>query len=211
MNSTRQVALNRLIEYAKLKFHKEQSFIREPSLIIKPCGAFKEHHSFYAIMTRKFEDEIEYYQFDVRVDGILNNSDQCADLNVFYTTSSCQSHCIEKLDEVITEFVKELDDVKFDKLCGRMISKDCSDNPHDLNQILSDLWGMNTELNCCVCGDRTNTQTICGHTLCILCWASNNNAFYKENDNEDDHPKCPMCRQEVTFKNKDRFDDDERE
>ena len=204
-DSVRSVALDRLIEYAQTKFKKTERYFTS-TLIIKPCGAFKEHPSFYAIMTRKKVDQNEYYALDVRVDGILNDSYQYTDLNVFHTTSSYNE---DDLDVVIRDFVEILDDLKFDKFIGRMI-RNTNNRIHTMSyqEILSDLWVMNNDLDCCVCNERTNTQTICGHRLCILCWASNNNAFYKENDDEDDHPKCPMCRQEVTFKNKGRFDDE---
>lgn len=44
---------------------------------------------------------------------------------------------------------------------------------------------------CCVCYEKTDSKTPCGHTLCNRCWS-------KIEKDEDDCP-CPMCRKDIFY------------
>jgi hypothetical protein len=48
-----------------------------------------------------------------------------------------------------------------------------------------------TDIECCVCGDETETVTLCKHRLCVRCW------------NKLDKLTCPMCREDVQYTNED--------
>lgn len=50
---------------------------------------------------------------------------------------------------------------------------------------------------CCVCGDETNTTTMCKHKLCIRCW------------NKLDKLVCPCCRRSVEYARRDESDEEE--
>jgi hypothetical protein len=193
MNATREAALNKLINYAKVKFDKEDCRNGE-ELIIKPCGAFKEHHNFYAKMEKRREINGSYYYIlTVQVDDIFEDSDSCMHVKIFREVRQCQ--CV---DETLRHFVGILDNLEFDIKTGKMVHKSSVISSFDMNQVIFDLWNIDVDLNCCVCGERTDTKTKCGHRLCIPCWASNNTTFYLDsNDDDDDNPKCPMCRRNV--------------
>ena len=58
-----------------------------------------------------------------------------------------------------------------------------------------EIWSLNknTEIDgdmCCVCHDRTTSETECGHHLCQQCWCS----LKKEQENGGNGHKCPVCR-----------------
>ena len=51
---------------------------------------------------------------------------------------------------------------------------------------------------CCVCFTLTETTTNCGHAVCLECISNLNTATDDEDDN-DEHKNCPMCRQRIFF------------
>lgn len=194
LNTTRQSALNKLVEHAKKIFGKKDS--HGCSIVVKPCGAFKEHHNFFAKMEKTLRlDGTPEYHLIVYVDDILRENDGCDFHSVFgLSLGSCQD-----VEVALKHFIWVLEDITFDKKTGRMIPKKHVKSDFDINQVLSDLWEMEQDLDCCVCRERTDTETKCGHKLCIPCWASNNTTFYAEqgSDDEDEAPSCPMCRADI--------------
>lgn len=198
LNPTRQSALNKLVEYAKEVFGKPDSM--DLGIVIKPCGAFREHRNLFAKMEkhRGFGVGSTVYSLRVYVDDILAKNDDCEFHSVFGVTDSSE----RDVEIVLKHFIWVLEDITFDKKTGRMIPKNEVKNGFDMNQVLSDLWEMEKDLDCCVCHERTNTETKCGHKLCIPCWASNNSSFYANqdsDDDEDDAPSCPMCREDIDY------------
>jgi hypothetical protein len=187
MNDVRKAALDKLIDYAKGKFDKEDCRNGQ-ELIIKPCGTFKEHRNFYA----KMEKRKGYFLLVVRVNDIFQDTDSCEHLKIFHEVG--WGECV---DENLRLFVRILDEIEFDKKSGTMVPKSSVNNSFDMNQVIFDLWNIDEDLNCCVCNDRTDTKTKCGHRLCIPCWASNNTAYYEDSNDDEDNPKCPMCRRNV--------------
>ena len=188
LNTTRQSALNKLVEHAKKIFGKKD---RDGcSIVVKPCGAFKEHRNFYATMEKKKG----CFLLIVQVDDIFQDTDSCEHLEIFREVG--WGECV---DENLRLFVRILDEIEFDKKTGRMIPKKHVKSDFDMDQVLSDLWEMEQDLGCCVCHERTDTETKCGHKLCIPCWATHNTTSYTEHgrDDFDCAPKCPMCRADI--------------
>jgi hypothetical protein len=194
LNTTRQSALNKLVEHAKKIFGKKDS--HGCSIVVKPCGAFKEHRNFFAKMEKRvrWDDTCEYHLI-VHVDDVLIDNDTCDFHSVFgMNLGSCPD-----VEMALKHFIWVLEDITFDKKSGRMYPKNHVKSDFDMDHVLSDLWEMEQDLGCCVCHERTDTETKCGHKLCIPCWASNNTTFYAEqgSDDEDAAPKCPMCRADI--------------
>ena len=193
LNTNRQSAFNKLVEYAKKIFEEKD---RDGcSIVIKPRGAFKEHNNFFA----KMEKTLSYhgtpvYHLMVYVDDILRENG--TDFHSVFGVSlgSCQD-----VEVALKHFIWVLEDITFDKKTGMMIPKNHVESDYDMNQVLSDLWELEQDLDCCVCHERTNTETKCGHKLCIPCWATINTTFYAEqdSDDEDEVPSCPMCRADI--------------
>jgi hypothetical protein len=53
-------------------------------------------------------------------------------------------------------------------------------------------------LECCVCYNKTKTQTRCKHSLCVRCWSKMYNDICEDEDaDEDACVKCPLCRQDA--------------
>lgn len=46
--------------------------------------------------------------------------------------------------------------------------------------------------DCCVCYETTKTKTMCGHSLCMLCWEKM--PFTRGENDEDPMQRCPICR-----------------
>jgi hypothetical protein len=193
LNTTRQSALNKLVEHAKKIFGKKDS--DGCSIVVKPCGAFKEHRNFFAKMekTLRWDGTCEYHLI-VYVDDILRENG-----SEFHTVFGLSLGSCQDVEVALKHFIWVLEDITFDKKTGRMIPKNHVKSDYDMNQVLSDLWEMEQDLDCCVCRERTNTETKCGHKLCIPCWASINTKFHAEqgSDDEDEVPKCPMCRNDI--------------
>jgi hypothetical protein len=48
---------------------------------------------------------------------------------------------------------------------------------------------------CCVCYEKTDTKTPCGHTLCNRCWCK----IEKDEKDEDAPMPCPLCRKNIFY------------
>jgi len=173
----REEAISRLVKYTEQQFKDGNN----EYIIIKPKGAFKECRSFYAKMTKGRTS----YALVILVAGIVNNNYD--DIDLFHQhKQSCD------LNEVIRYFVEVLDNVQFNKTTGQFSQCNCL---MDYKEIMNDLWKLETDLECCVCKEPTLTQTPCGHTLCIPCWATI--AHNNDKVDNDDDPECPMCRENI--------------
>ena len=97
--------------------------------------------------------------------------------------------------------VKMLRRLKFSKLVGDFYDPEDEYECAKLeNDELSVAAGLSVCDDCCVCQEKTQTLTECGHTLCHDCW------------NRIERHVCPMCRGELTTRNpviEDDEDDDE--
>jgi hypothetical protein len=92
-----------------------------------------------------------------------------------------------------------------DEYNGKIITK----KPHNCRSELSQLFKKFDRIKvngdeCCVCKDAfTNTQTPCGHYVCIRCISKLPVAADDENYDQYEHTnefqrKCPMCRETFT-------------
>ena len=75
----------------------------------------------------------------------------------------------KRVSRTITE-IEKIDDIRMNYM-GNMISNEMEE--------------------CCVCYEKTNSKTDCGHTLCLQCAMK----IKEESDeNDEKHRNCPMCR-----------------
>lgn len=96
-------------------------------------------------------------------------------------------HKLQKLSvKAISIFLKkvksDLEKLKFDKFTGKFILNNHKIQQHNIGiDIFGDKYSNAEE--CCVCYEKTLTETNCSHRLCIECWSN----IKKK--------KCPICRE----------------
>jgi hypothetical protein len=101
------------------------------------------------------------------------------------------------LRDAIIDAIDTLNQIQFCKISGKFIKPDLSKGA-SLSNIFHRLWDLQTDLDCCVCKDETDTETACGHKLCLICWMNINGISRKKNK----QPRCPMCRESIKYKEK---------
>lgn len=86
-----------------------------------------------------------------------------------------------EIDKILEDIKLLLIKLKFDKITSKFKTINVVEPFEDkyLDDELID--------ECCVCLDKTNMKTNCGHYLCVLCWDN-----LKNKD-------CPMCREEEIY------------
>ena len=159
--------INRLVNYVQFMQHNNK-------ITIKPMGAFKECKNFYAQL-----DLSSHYKYLVV---------KCHNVN-----KGCILY-MERVDDDLKKSVIEcldiLDKITFSVADGKFQKKGAKKSSEtEFKELMNELWNMNEELECCVCQEKTTTETPCGHKLCILCWSTIN----------DTKPRCPMCRKKIDF------------
>ena len=194
--ATKQETINRLAEYVEKHFSRNSV----NSIIIKPKGAFKECEQFYADFTKMINNEGKItYITEIMVDDIYDNMDHYCHV-VIYKSLDKES---DNINTALVKCIEHLDNIEFSKPLGRFISKKCTGipDPMEFQVLMNDLWGLDIDLNCCVCGEHTNTETPCGHRLCLICWSKNNK------NKKQKQKVCPMCRANIEFQDLDSDED----
>jgi hypothetical protein len=190
MNRSRDELYDRLVRYVK-KIRKN----KHKAVTIKSMGAFKECKNFYAKLNF-WDNGTIVLHIDCR--NIQNHFDCCG------TAVFC--HKLEKDDpdnikQTVLEALYILERVKFSVADG-LFFKEGEELPGtEFKELMNELWGVNEDLECCVCQEKTVTKTPCGHKLCILCWSIINET----------KPRCPMCRMKIDYFEKDPATDSESE
>ena len=156
---------------------------------IKPLGAFKESPHFAAKINNIVGCFILYIFSDtIYIDDNLHGM---LEINRWHLVST-------DLKNAINEAVNILREITFCKIDGEFKSKNKKSSPGQLDNILSRLWDMQVDWDCCVCKDATNTKTACGNRLCLICWSKINGLGEKEKKK----PRCPMCRENIRYHEK---------
>ena len=105
----------------------------------------------------------------------------------------------EEVTNIIIQAIMELDNlfenVFLDTRTGCFINKKSESEmrKHRMRSTIRPAFKhrKQTDIECCVCGDETETVTLCKHRLCVRCW------------NKLDKLTCPMCREDVQYTNED--------
>lgn len=89
-------------------------------------------------------------------------------------------------DEFLDSFKKIVNSLRFDKMKGT-IDDEQQDTKFFQELITNPNISFATVDNCSVCMEETKTKSLCGHTLCLICWSK-----LKEKI-------CPQCREELFY------------
>jgi hypothetical protein len=163
---------------------------------IKPLGAFKESPYIYAYIEKR--EKRDEYRLRIVCDNIASDSNFNDDFHIQsmllckYVPASSIT-----LRDAIIDAIDTLNQIQFCKISGKFIKPDLSKGA-SLSNIFHRLWDLQTDLDCCVCKDETDTETACGHKLCLICWMNINGISRKKNK----QPRCPMCRESIKYKEK---------
>lgn len=162
---------------------------------IKPLGAFKESPYFTAYIKRYHDDD---YRLHIVCDNIASDSNFNDDFHIQNIVLCKDVPAPSRtLRNAIIEAIETLNKIQFCKISGKFIKPDLSKGA-SLSNIFHRLWDMETDLDCCVCKDETDTETACGHKLCLICWMNINGISRKKNK----QPRCPICRESIKYKEK---------
>jgi len=106
--------------------------------------------------------------------------------------------CAVELAVKFAKLVKMLRRLKFSKLIGDFYDPEDECEYAKLeNEELAVAAGLSFFDDCCVCQEKTQTLTECGHALCHECW------------NRIERHVCPMCRGKLTTRNLEIEDDED--
>lgn len=173
-----------------VKYIEEVRQTKHRAVTIKPIGAFKECKNFYAKLD--FWDS-GVVVLQIKCHNIKNHFDSCG-TSIFF-------HQIEKNDikEIVEEALSILNWVTFSVADGRFYRLGEKLLGTEYKHLMNELWGLDEEIQCCVCNEKTITETPCGHKLCIPCWSIINET----------KPRCPMCRVKIDYFEKEETEDSE--
>jgi len=139
---------------------------------------------------------IEKYLFFIDVDCHeidMEDDDECS-LNLltkfFYEIDIINP--VINTDEFLNTFKGIINGLYFDRVKGA-INDEEQDTTKFFQEIISNPnISFATVDNCTVCIEPTKTKSLCGHTLCLVCWSK-----IKSETNE---KSCPICREILYFK-----------
>ena len=118
--------------------------------------------------------------------------------NIIYICCKKAETSAVELAAKFAELLKMLRRLKFSKFVGHFYDPEDEYECAKLeNEELSVAAGLSVCDDCCVCQEKTETLTECGHALCHECW------------NRLDRHVCPMCRGELTTRNPEIEDDED--
>jgi len=156
-----------------------------------------ELSSFYGIPS------IDYNRYNI---VITHTTLLCYDIRyddhypyVLYKASVCKENTKpDKLKNIISMLTWSrdmLNYLKYDNITGKLYDTRITENVQkyrDINDLCIEIFGsivvkkLRTE--CCVCYEKTDTVSECGHNICLTCAS-------KVKENDDEEVLCPMCRE----------------
>ena len=204
--------IDRLVKYVTIK-SKSNKF--NNYICIKPFNAFKECKSFCATILFSVEGHIT---LDIHCDNIQTHYGSIFRKSVFNTKlkfedadniigeialgiSSFKSHLRYEsvIKQVVVDALDILDNITFSIADGKFHRNEEKLLGTEFTELMNELWGLQEEIQCCVCNEKTVTETPCGHKLCIPCWATINET----------KPRCPMCRAKIDYFENEEIEDSE--
>lgn len=98
--------------------------------------------------------------------------------------------------KVISEIFSILSTIVFDKFTAKFVLT--IDNHHELFEEIFTLPGIEFDFGeCCVCMEKTKTQTPCDHFLCLVCHSNIKETTCGEENCECKQQRCPICRKGI--------------
>ena len=94
------------------------------------------------------------------------------------------------VDEFLDSFKKIVNSLRFDKVKGT-IDDEQQDTKFFQEIISNPNISFATVDNCSVCMEETKTKSLCGHTLCLICWSKIKSI--------EGIKQCPICREELFY------------
>jgi hypothetical protein len=170
--------IDRLVEYVK-KIRKTG----HKAFTIKSLGAFKESKQFYAKLN--FWDNGTII-LNINCRNIHNHVD-CCGTSVF--SHKMENDDPENIKQTVLEALYILERIKFSVGDGVFHKEGDQLNGTEFKELMNELWGLNEDVECVVCQEKTITKTPCGHILCIPCWSIINET----------KPRCPICRMKIDY------------
>jgi hypothetical protein len=148
-------------------------------------------HTSYHVMSRKL-----YYSADCGNEtqyGIVGFGEKdLRHLNMFSFDDTTKEDAVEKIIQNIMHLDDLFENVFLDRLAGCFVNRknESEMRKYRMRTTKSKVFKHRKQVTdnvCCVCGDETNTTTICKHHLCVGCW------------NKLDKLTCPCCRSCVKY------------
>lgn len=182
--------IDRLVKYVeRIRSHKNNG------VTLKPLGAFKECKSFYAKLD--FWDDGTFV-LTIKCRNIHNHYDGLGTQVLFH---KLKHNDPDNIRQSVVECLDILDNITFSVADGVFYKYDEKLPGTEFQEIMNELWGIEQEVVCCVCQEKTVNETPCGHKLCILCWSTINET----------KPRCPMCRAKIDYFEEEESEDSESE
>jgi len=93
-------------------------------------------------------------------------------------------------DEFLDSFKKIVNSLRFDKVKGTIDDEE-QDTKFFQELITNPNISFTSTENCSVCIEPTKTKSLCGHTLCLICWSKIKSI--------EGIKRCPICREELFY------------
>jgi|AntAceMinimDraft_5_1070358.scaffolds.fasta_scaffold54066_2 hypothetical protein len=150
---------------------------------------------------------VEYYTITIKSDDLIDKYDEC------YIFCHKRINVTNKDDDSYTKIMKMLEwnknilnDLVYDNKIGQLIDTECNKRYEKIQEVednrMSYMGNMifSNQEECCVCYEKTNSKTECGHSICLRCATKLKNEQWVDGDEDiddngnDADKKCPMCR-----------------
>jgi hypothetical protein len=151
------------------------------------------------IEIRKIKDTNNEYKFygnvHIKSSKIFYNS-SLDYIDLYSNEYKLDKLSLKAINTFLHKVKSDLEKIKFDKFLGRFVLHNGNIN---IDNIGIDIFGdkYSNAAECCVCYEKTYTETICSHYLCVECWSN----IKKKT--------CPMCREYLSAKENTDSSDDE--
>ena len=140
----------------------------------------------------------DYYRIAIESENLFDDDDNCylLFLEVSYLENKDEDYNTQIMN--MLQWNKDiLNNLVYDNKQGKLIDSRVSrtiTQIQEIDDIRMNFMGdmiLNKMDECCVCYEKTNSKTDCGHSICLLCATK-----VKKEEGE---RKCPMCRGHLTM------------
>jgi len=138
----------------------------------------------YTNDTNSNSDDELYYEKSRFIYEYNSSDNSVDDFNLTLYDLEDKDSSTEELTNFILFIYKKIDKLSFDNYAGYFKQKNILKSTFYRKEVFKKFLPILDE--CCVCYCNTKVKTICGHSLCIICWKK---LFLKNNG-----PICPICR-----------------
>jgi len=161
------------VTFADFMFNCSCEFIKDPS---------RDYYKFVIESEDLFNDDDDYYRLFSKVSYLDKNKDEDYNTQIM--------NMLQWNKDILNNLIYDNKQGKLiDSRVGRTITQ-----IQEIDDLRMNFMGdmiFNKMDECCVCYEKTNSKTDCGHSICYKCAIK-----VKE---EEDERKCPMCRGHLTM------------